>query len=104
MSDRQDCAARTPAHNWQCREAHVSVSIGPMEGEVRGTHLRRQRALAGFSIRDLADATRLSPTRLRQLEAAEHVTPRSVARFLDGLAAAWRARAEESAAEEVAAR
>jgi transcriptional regulator with XRE-family HTH domain len=71
-----------------------------MENDVRGAHLRRQRQLAGFSIRALAQATHLSPTRVRQLEEADRVTARSVSRYLDGIAEAWRARAVETASEE----
>jgi transcriptional regulator with XRE-family HTH domain len=96
--------ASAPAHDGHCREAHVALTISQMENDVRGAHLRRQRQLAGFSVRALAEAAGLSPTRIRQVEIAERVTPRSVTRYLDGIAQAWRARAEESAAEEVAAR
>ena len=94
------CTKRAPAQDGRCNDAHIGLTITPMEDDVRGAHLRRQRQLAGFSIRALADATRLSPTRIRQVEGAEHVTPRGVARYLDGIAAAWRARAEETALAE----
>ena len=89
----------TPAHDGHCREAHVSVTISTMNGEVRGTHLRTQRQLAGFSVRALADAAHLSPTRIRQVEDAERVTPRSTTRYLEGIAEAWRRRAVEAAVD-----
>ncbi len=57
------------------------------------------RSLA-FSVRALATAAHLSPTRIRQVEEAERVTPRSVTKYLDGIAQAWRARTEETASEE----
>jgi transcriptional regulator with XRE-family HTH domain len=80
----------------------VALTIASIEKNVRGAHLRRQRQLAGFSIRALAEAARLSLTRIRQVEVAERVTPRSVSRYLNGIAEAWRARAEETATEETA--
>ena len=71
-----------------------------MEDDVRGAHLRRQRQIAGFSVRALATAAHLSPTRIRQVEEAECVTPRSVTKYLEGITQAWRARTEETASEE----
>jgi hypothetical protein len=92
-----------PARNGHCRGAHVSVTMTDMDSEdVKGRHLRTQRQLAGFSIRALADATHLSPTRIRQVEDADRVTGRATTRYLDGIAEAWRRRAAEAArAEEV---
>jgi hypothetical protein len=69
---------------------------------VSGSHLRRQRALAGFSIRQVADAAHLSPTRIRQVEDADRVTGRATTRYLDGIAEAWRRRAAEAARAEEA--
>lgn len=91
-----------PAHDGHCREAHVALNITPMDGEVRGTHLRTQRQLAGFSIRALADAAHLSPTRIRQVEDADRVTGRATTRYLDGIAEAWRRRAAQAARAEQA--
>lgn len=92
------CALRAPAHVGNCREAHLDLTIRPMSGEeVRGSHLRRQRELGGFSVKSLADAAQLSPTRVRQIEAADHVTPRAVTRYLDAVGAAWRARLVDTA-------
>lgn len=91
-----------PAQDGHCRAAHVALTITRMDGEVKGRHLRTQRELAGFSIRALAAATGVSPTRVRQLEDAPHVTPRATTRYLDGIAEAWRRRASEATrAEEV---
>ena len=67
-----------------------------MDHEVKGRHLRVQRELTGLSIRALASATGVSPTRVRQLEDAPHVTARSTTRYLDGIAEAWRRRASEA--------
>lgn len=88
------------AHNGNCREAHISLTISSMEGAVRGAHLRRQRQLAGFSIRALAEAAHLSATRIRQIEDAERVTGHAVSRYLGGIAEAWRVRANDTAWEE----
>ena len=63
---------------------------------VRGAHLRQQRELAGFSVRTLAAAVRLSPTRIRQLEQADRVTLRTTTAYLNGIAEAWRRRAEDA--------
>lgn len=90
------------AHDGNCREAHISLTISSMDGAVRGAHLRRQRQLAGFSIRALAEATHLSATRVRQIEDAERVTGRAVSRYLDGVVEAWRVRANDTAREESA--
>lgn len=88
------------AHDGNCREAHISLTITAMDGEVRGAHLRRQRQLAGFSIRALAEAAHLSATRIRQIEDAERVTGRAVSSYLDGVAEAWRLRANDATREE----
>ncbi len=90
------------AHDGNCREAHISLTITAMDGEVRGAHLRRQRQLAGFSIRALAEAAHLSATRIRQIEDAERVTGRAVSSYLDGVAEAWRVRANDATREESA--
>ena len=94
------CTSRVPAHDEHCRDAHVLVSIEPMSGEVKGRHLRTQRQLAGLSIRALAHAANVSPTRIRQVEDAEHVTERATTRYLEGIAAAWRRRADVAGSEE----
>jgi len=60
------------------------------EDVVRGSHLRRQREIAGFSAKSIADAAGLSPTRVRQIEDADHVTPRAVTKYLDAVGEAWR--------------
>jgi hypothetical protein len=91
-----------PAHDEHCHEAHVSMTIKPMEREVNGRHLRTQRQLAGFSIRALAEAAHLSPTRIRQVEDADRVTARATTRYLDGIAEAWRRRATETVGAEEA--
>ena len=80
---------------------HVALTITRMEDDVRGAHLRRQRQIAGFSIKALANGAGVSPTRIRQIEATGHVTPRAITRYLDGIAQAWRSRAEDAAREEV---
>lgn len=90
------------AHDGKCRDAHISLTITSMDGEVRGAHLRRQRQLAGFSIRALAEAAHLSATRVRQIEDAERVTGRAVSRYLGGIVEAWRVRASDTAREECA--
>jgi hypothetical protein len=88
-----------------CRELHLTITIRPMDGEaVRGSHLRQQRRIGGFSVKTLADAARISPTRVRQIEDSDRVTAGAVTRYLEAVAQAWRARAEETAVEEVAAR
>ena len=90
------------AHDGNCREAHISLTITSMDGEVGGAHLRRQRQLAGFSIRALAEAAHLSATRVRQIEDAERVTGPAVRRYLDSVAEAWRVRASDTARVESA--
>jgi hypothetical protein len=85
-----------PAHDGHCRGAHIALTIEPMDGDVSGRHLRVQRQIAGFSVRALAAAVRLSPTRIRQLEDAERVSAKATTRYLDGIAEAWRRRAVET--------
>jgi hypothetical protein len=98
---KDGCAPRAPAQSGYCREPHVTLTLRPMDDEfVGGAHLRRQRRLGGFSVKSLADAAHLSPTRVRQLEASERVTARAAGRYLTAIEAAWRARAEETALAE----
>ena len=44
----------------------------------------------------------MSATRVRQIEDAERVTGHAVSRYLDGVAEAWRVRANDTAWEESA--
>lgn len=99
MRDRAE-DGDAPAQDGHCRRSHVALTITPMEDDVRGSHLRRQRQIAGFSVRALATAAHLSPTRIRQVEEAERVTPRSVTKYLEGITQAWRSRTDETASDE----
>ena len=76
------------------------MTITSMDGEVRGAHLRRQRQLAGFSTRTIAEAAHLSATRIRQIEDTERVTGKAVSRYLAAITEAWRVRANDAAREE----
>jgi helix-turn-helix protein len=92
----RDVTPVVPVHDGHCCDPHVALTITRMDGEVKGRHLRTQRELAGFSIRALAAAAGVSPTRVRQLEDAPHVTPGATTKYLDGIAEAWRRRASEA--------
>ncbi len=84
-----------------CSEPHLRLTLEPTVSEAfAGRHLRTQREIGGFSIRALAAATNLSPTRIAQIEAASRVTPSSATRYLDGVVQAWRTRAAEAALAE----
>ncbi len=98
-----DLRGTNSAHDGNCRTPHLSVTIERVNGDVAGRHLRMQRQVGGFSIRAIATATNLSPTRVRQIEEAVRVSPNSTVKYLDGIAEAWRVRAAEAALADPAA-
>lgn len=97
---RADVRAVGMSNIGNCPGAHARLSISGMESRPHGGHLRVQRRVAGVSVRDLAAAMRVSPTRVRSIEGALRVTDASAGRYLDSLRAAWDRRAADALAEE----